>query len=128
MADIIPSPQTETLVPGPAPAGTETALPQVPGYEILEELGRGGMGVVYKARQVGLNRIVALKMILDKAHAAAEQRTRFLREAETVARLQHPHIVQIHEIGTHEGNAYLALEFIDGPTLAAHCDHRPQPP
>jgi serine/threonine protein kinase len=66
----------------------------IPGYEVLGELGRGGMGVVYKARQARLNRLVALKMILSGAHAGSEERQRFLTEAEAVARLQHPNIVQ----------------------------------
>src|SRR5262249_1676846 len=80
-------------------ADTVRGLPQVPGYMILEELGRGGMGVVYKARQMNLNRICALKMILAGAHAGPEAAARFLSEAETVARLEHPAIVQIHHLG-----------------------------
>jgi tetratricopeptide (TPR) repeat protein/tRNA A-37 threonylcarbamoyl transferase component Bud32 len=87
------------------------------GYEILEEIGRGGMAVVYKARQAGLNRFVALKMI----HAATPPETlaRFRREAETVARLDHPNIVKIHEFGDLDGQPYLALEFVEGGSLAS---------
>jgi tetratricopeptide (TPR) repeat protein len=90
---------------------------QVPGYDVLEVLGRGGMGVVYRARQQALNRTVALKMILDGAHAGARQANRFRSEAAVFARLQHPNIVQIHEIGEHDGRPFLALEYVQGGTL-----------
>jgi WD40 repeat protein/tRNA A-37 threonylcarbamoyl transferase component Bud32 len=89
----------------------------VPGYDILGELGRGGMGVVYKARQKSLDRIVALKMILAGAHAGQQQRERFRGEAEAAARLQHANIVQVYEIGEHERCPYIALEYIDGRGL-----------
>ncbi len=112
-------------VPGRPGVGTEPsdggpgATPVfVPGYEILGTLGRGGMGVVYKARHRGLSRIVALKMILSGAHAGAAERERFRWEAEAVARLKHPNIVQIYEVGEHEGLAYIALESCSGGTLA----------
>ena len=72
------------------------------------------MGIVYKARERRLNRLVALKMLLSGSYATPRELDRFRREAETIARLQHPHIVQIHEIGEHEGRPYLALEFVDG--------------
>jgi serine/threonine protein kinase len=87
-------------------------------YELLEELGRGRMGVVYRARQVGLNRIVALKVMRDALFAAPREKTRFRREAEAVARLQHPHIVQIHDYGEYNDLPFFCMEFIDGGTLA----------
>jgi Protein kinase domain len=121
-----PSPPA-TLIP-PAVPRPDSSWPSIPGYQILSVLGRGAMGVVYKALHVKLNRVVALKMILAGAHANAEERRRFLQEAETVARLQHPNVVQIYDVDEHQGHSFLALEFVDGPTLAAHCNHRPQPP
>src|SRR5262245_3736535 len=110
-------------------------LPVVAGYETLEELGRGGMGVVYKARQLGLNRLVALKMLLGGPFAGPEFQARFRTEAEAVARLQHPNIVQIFAIGIQEsllGQAfscpYFAQEYVDGGSLAARLKGTPQPP
>ena len=90
----------------------------IPGYELLAELGRGGMGVVYKARQIGLGRVVALKAILHASHAGSEAHTRFHNEARAVARLVHPNIVGIHEIGEHNGLPYFSMEYCPGGTLA----------
>ncbi len=101
------------------------AAPIVPGYEIEGELGRGGMGVVYKARQTRLNRVCALKMILAGAHADPEAFLRFVGEAESVARLNHPHIVQIHHTGEVDGLPFLELEYVNGESLAAELNGTP---
>jgi serine/threonine protein kinase len=114
--------------PRAARDSNRTAPERVGGYEVLGELGRGGMGVVYKARQPGLNRAVALKMILAAEHAGAERRARFRAEGETVARLSHPNIVQVYEVGAHQGLPYVCLEFIDGPSLGQWLGGVPQPP
>src|SRR5262249_16347588 len=89
----------------------------VPAYHVLPLLGSGGMGVVYRARQLKLNRVVALKMIQGGPHTGPRALQRFQREAEAVAQLQHPNIVQIHEVGEHDGQPYLALEFVSGGSL-----------
>lgn len=91
--------------------------PDVSGYEILGTLGRGGMGIVYKARHVRLNRLVALKVPLAGKHAAPEQLLRFLTEARAVARMQHPNIVQIYDVGEADGQPYFAMEFVEGGSL-----------
>ncbi len=116
--------QAETLPHSPAPTGPVT----VPGYEVLGELGRGGMGVIYKARQLQPPRLVALKMILAGEHAGAEVLARFKSEAETVARLVHPNIVQIYQVGEHQGRPFLTLELIEGGTLAQRLGGKPLPP
>ncbi|HEV3121334.1 MAG TPA: serine/threonine-protein kinase, partial [Isosphaeraceae bacterium] len=112
---------------GASPETTTRAVPFVSGYEIMGELGRGGMGVVYRARQVRLNRPCALKMILAGAHSNADAAVRFLAEAEAVARLQHPNVVQIHHVGEANGLPYFELEYLDGGSLDQHLDGTPWP-
>jgi serine/threonine protein kinase/formylglycine-generating enzyme required for sulfatase activity len=97
--------------------GESREYPDVPGYEILGVLGHGGMGVVYRARQLKANRLVALKMIRAVEHASPTERLRFQIETEAAARLQHPHIVQLYEVGEVRGQPYFSLEFCDGGSL-----------
>ncbi len=134
-------PPEPSTAPGPQEGGTVSLgtpplpdakravqpWPSIPGYEILGELGRGGMGVVYQARQLALKRLVALKMIRG-ADAGPEELARFRREAEAVARLQHPHIVQVYDVGEHDGRPFCALEFVEGGSLKSHLQGAPLPP
>ncbi len=105
----------------------DRSLPCVSGYEVLEEIGRGGMGVIYRARQQDLNRIVALKMIRASAATDSPALARLRTEASAVARLHHPNIVQIYEVGEHAGQPYLSLEFVDGGSLRQRLDGKPRP-
>ncbi len=101
--------------------------PNLPGYAILDVIGRGGMGVVYKALHLQLDRLVALKMVLSGAHASPEELARFSIESQAVAQLQHPGIVQIYEVGEHVGLPYFSLEFVAGGSLANKIGGKPQP-
>jgi tetratricopeptide (TPR) repeat protein/tRNA A-37 threonylcarbamoyl transferase component Bud32 len=118
---------TDLITPaGPdVPSAAESALPTVSGFEILGLLGRGGMGVVYKARQARLKRLVALKMILGGEHARPELLARFRSEAEAAARLRHPNIVQVYEVGEEVGRPYLVMEFVEGVSLARRLAQSP---
>ena len=105
--------------------------PSIPGYQIIDELSQGGMGIVYKARQIGLERMVAIKTMLPGGPGGPggeEQRARFLREAKLMAMLQHPNILPIYEVGEYHGLPFLAMEYVDGGTLSQLLGGKPMPP
>src|SRR4051812_10889173 len=95
-------------------AGAEAKLPEIPGYIVEAVVGRGGMGVVYRARHLKLNRAVALKMLLAGSYASPIELARFKREAEAVAALTHPNIVQVYDVGEVDGHPYYTMEFVAG--------------
>jgi tRNA A-37 threonylcarbamoyl transferase component Bud32 len=123
---IPPVPDGESL-PEAVVVASATNLPAIPGHEVLCELRKGGQGVVYKARHVALKRLVAVKMIRADELAGADDRARFRADAEALAGLQHPNIVQIHEVGEHEGHPYFSLEFMHGGSLDKKLKGTPQP-
>ena len=123
--------ELEALFPktvhGPEPMALEPSeqgvgLPRVPGYKVFGVLARGGMGVIFQARHLKLNRIVALKMLLAGAYASPLELARFRREAEAVAALRHPHIVQVYDVGDLDGHPYFTMEFVEGGSLAQQLD------
>src|SRR5262245_16346141 len=120
-----PLPPTNLAHPRRPEPVSEPPQTEFPGYEVLGVLGRGGMGVVYKARQIRTDRLVALKV---PGHLDLETRVRFTAEAQAAARLSHPNIVQVYEVGEHNGRPFLALEYVDGGTLAATLTGVPLPP
>jgi eukaryotic-like serine/threonine-protein kinase len=127
--------ELEALFPTPREHGADapalpddgTDLPRIPGYQVEALLGRGGMGVVFRARHLRLNRLVALKMVLAGAYAGPQERERFLREAEAVAGLRHPNVVQIYDIGDADGRPYFTMEHVEGGSLAERLPGTPQP-
>jgi serine/threonine-protein kinase len=133
--DIFPPPGA---TPGATPAGSSASgrplhprrpddLPLIPGYEVESVLGRGGMGVVYKAVQLKLRRPVAVKMILAGAYARSSELTRFTREAEAVASLRHAHVVQVYDVGELDGLPFFTMEYVDGGSLGQKLAGTPQP-
>jgi len=130
LATLSPAPAVDSYatLPPAGVQGSSGAAGLVPGYEILGKLGEGGMGVVYKARHVKLGRLVALKMILSGGHAREAELARFRTEAEAIARLQHPNIVQVYEVGEHDGKPFFSLEFCSGGSLDSKLDGTPLPP
>src|SRR5207244_1768792 len=119
-------PGTLSFPPGEKRGPAET-WPAIPGYEFLGILGRGGMGVVFQARQLRPKRIVALKMLRDAALAGPDHLARFHQETEIIAKLHHPNIVQIYEVGERGGQPYFSLEFMEGGSLAHRLQGTPQP-
>ena len=105
----------------------DPGLPRVPGYELIEVLGRGGVGVVYKVMHLGLNRTVSVKMLLAGAFATWSERQRFSRESEVVAGLCHANIVQIYDVGDLDGRPYFTMEFVEGGSLADRLEGTPRP-
>jgi tetratricopeptide (TPR) repeat protein/tRNA A-37 threonylcarbamoyl transferase component Bud32 len=129
--------QLDALFPTPSPEAARDAeipawhadaeLPRIPGYDVHTLLGRGGMGVVFKARHQRLNRFVALKMLITGAYAGSHERARFQREAEAVASVRHANIVQVYDVGEHDGWPYFTMELVEGGSLTDTLAGTPQP-
>ncbi|HEV3082144.1 MAG TPA: serine/threonine-protein kinase, partial [Gemmataceae bacterium] len=124
---LFPTPAPSLDADTPAPRYPNLELPRIPGYEVEAVLGRGGMGIVYKARHLRLNRSVALKMLLAGAYAGRSEKERFALEAAAIAGLRHANIVQVHDVGDHDGRPYFTMEYLEGGSLAQRLLGTPQP-
>src|SRR3954469_14881808 len=124
---LFPAPESTPAPDATPPAGSAADLPRVPGYEVEAAIGHGGMGVVFRARHLRLNRVVALKTVLAGAYAGPRERERFQREAEAVARLRHPNVVQVHDVGAAGAQPYFTMEYVEGGSLAQRLAGAPLP-
>jgi serine/threonine-protein kinase len=127
LSAMFPTPLPERDADTPAPLNPAAELPNIPGYQVEAVVGRGGMGIVYKAQHLRLNRPVALKMLLAGAYAGLQERERFIREAESVASLRHANLVQVYDVGEHDGRPYFTMEYVEGGSLAQKLLGTPQP-
>src|SRR5262245_14336591 len=125
--DVIFPPSSENVAAPPAHPPDEPSMPQIPGHEVTAVLGRGGMGIVFRARHVRLNRPVAVKMLLAGAYAEPHERGRFQREAEAIASLRHPNIVQVYDVGEVDDRPYFTMEYVEGGSLAQKLAGTPLP-
>ena len=127
LADLFPSSIDQPADGRESPSQLSDDLPEIPGYKLKEVIGHGGMGIVFRARHLKLNRLIALKMLLSGAFASRQERTRFMREAEAVAGLQHPNIVQVFDVGELERRPFFTMELLEGGSLAQRLAGAPQP-
>jgi WD40 repeat protein/predicted Ser/Thr protein kinase len=125
--EVFPSSGIDSNSTETPPRLSHSELPQIDGYDVERILGRGGMGVVYRAKHQKLNRLVALKMLLAGPYASPQAVARFVRESQAVAELHHPHIVQVHDVGEVDGRPFFTMEFVEGKTLAEDLAGVPQP-
>jgi serine/threonine-protein kinase len=124
---LFPTPGPNRDADTPTPRNSAGELPQIAGYEVEAMLGHGGMGVVFRARHLPLNRPVALKMLLSGTFASPPELARFQREAEAVAGLRHENIVRVYDVGDHDGRPYFTMEYVEGGSLAQKLAGAPQP-
>jgi serine/threonine-protein kinase len=127
--DLFPSTLNTSHRSAPRPRPPlDARLPSIPGYDVLKVLGRGGSGVVYRVRHHKLDRVVALKMLLSGEYASAAELTRFMQESRAEAGVRHPNIVQVYDVGQHDGLPYFTMEYAEGGNLAQKLPGKPQSP